>query len=278
MISDDAFRLSILDRPDDDGPRLVYADWLEDEGESDRAELIRLQCGAGDPGRERDLIARFGASWAGPVVRQAYGYTFRRGFVEEITVEAAMFLDLGERLFDAAPIRLVRLIQARSVLGRLFQSPLLSRVRALHLTECKIGNEGAILLADCPHLADLRTLRLGENALDDQAVEVLTDSPYLTNLNSLALPGNLIGDFGARLLAACDRFPHLATLDLSANQIGDAGAAALANSPHLRLAQLDLSNQFKDWTAGLALRGRPYPIQPKQQQALRERYGAACQF
>src|SRR5262249_53518778 len=134
MISDEAFRLSILDRPDDDGPRLVYADWLEEEGDADRAELIRLQCGSGDPERERDLIARFGPRWAGPVLRHVYGYTFRRGFVEEVTVAANMFLDLGERLFDAAPVRLVRLIQARAVLGRLFQSPLLSRVRALHLT------------------------------------------------------------------------------------------------------------------------------------------------
>ena len=274
MISEEAFRLAILDRPDDDGPRLVFADWLEEEGDAERAELIRLQCGAGDPQRERDLIARRGAHWAGPVLRYVYGYSFRRGFVEEVTVEAAMFLDLGERMFNAAPIRLVRLIQARAVLGRLFQSPLLSLVRALHLTACKIGNEGAILLADCPHVAGLRTLRLGENALDDQAVEALTDSPYLSNLTSLALSNNLIGDLGARLLATCASFPHLAALDLSANQIGDAGAEALALSPHLRLARLDMSHQF----AGFATRSRTFPIQLKQQQALRERYGAACQF
>src|SRR5262245_28400520 len=104
MISEEAFRLSILERPEDDGPRVVYADWLEEEGDADRAELIRLQCGAGDQERERELVTRFGPTWAGPLLRNIYNYTFRRGFVEEITVEAAMFLDLGERLFDAAPI------------------------------------------------------------------------------------------------------------------------------------------------------------------------------
>lgn len=40
----DAFIRTILDSPDDDGPRLVYADWLEECGETDRAEFIRVQC------------------------------------------------------------------------------------------------------------------------------------------------------------------------------------------------------------------------------------------
>ena len=33
----------ILERPDDDVARLVYADWLEENGEAERAEFIRLQ-------------------------------------------------------------------------------------------------------------------------------------------------------------------------------------------------------------------------------------------
>lgn len=38
------FIRTIHNNPDDDGPRLVYADWLEEQGECDRAELIRVQC------------------------------------------------------------------------------------------------------------------------------------------------------------------------------------------------------------------------------------------
>ena len=39
------FRQNIIDHPDDDGPRLVFADWLEERcGECARAELIRLGC------------------------------------------------------------------------------------------------------------------------------------------------------------------------------------------------------------------------------------------
>lgn len=35
---------AIVATPDDDGPRLVYADWLEEHGDSERCEFIRAQC------------------------------------------------------------------------------------------------------------------------------------------------------------------------------------------------------------------------------------------
>lgn len=38
-----AFIATICDRPTEDGPRLVYADWLEEQGDADRAEFIRVQ-------------------------------------------------------------------------------------------------------------------------------------------------------------------------------------------------------------------------------------------
>lgn len=39
-----AFLDKITEFPDDDTPRLVYADWLEEKGQADRAEFIRVQC------------------------------------------------------------------------------------------------------------------------------------------------------------------------------------------------------------------------------------------
>lgn len=38
------FLADIIDHPDDDVPRLIYADWLEEQGEEVRAEFIRVQC------------------------------------------------------------------------------------------------------------------------------------------------------------------------------------------------------------------------------------------
>ena len=55
MSHGDAFLQAILAEPDDDAPRLIYADWLEERGDP-RGAFIRLQCalerfGPFDPAR-----------------------------------------------------------------------------------------------------------------------------------------------------------------------------------------------------------------------------------
>jgi uncharacterized protein (TIGR02996 family) len=59
--------------PDDDGPRLVLADWLEDHGDAARAEFLRLQCHsprlAAAQERCRALLDRHGGAWLGPLWR-----------------------------------------------------------------------------------------------------------------------------------------------------------------------------------------------------------------
>lgn len=43
MTDHDSFLRTIIENPADDGPRLVYADWLEERGDP-RGEFIRVQC------------------------------------------------------------------------------------------------------------------------------------------------------------------------------------------------------------------------------------------
>src|SRR5215470_6533504 len=43
MEHDNAFVLAILEHPEDDTPRLVFADWLDEHDQPERAEFIRLQ-------------------------------------------------------------------------------------------------------------------------------------------------------------------------------------------------------------------------------------------
>jgi uncharacterized protein (TIGR02996 family) len=43
-MTDAAFIRAILDAPDDDVPRLVYADWLDERGDAARSEFVRVQC------------------------------------------------------------------------------------------------------------------------------------------------------------------------------------------------------------------------------------------
>ena len=44
MSMPEAFLQAIIEAANDDAPRLAYSDWLEDNGESARAEFIRVQC------------------------------------------------------------------------------------------------------------------------------------------------------------------------------------------------------------------------------------------
>jgi uncharacterized protein (TIGR02996 family) len=70
----DTFLADIRKDPDDDAPRLVFADWLEDEGDPARAEFIRVQCALAhleedDPRRddlgrrELELLAVHSCRW-----------------------------------------------------------------------------------------------------------------------------------------------------------------------------------------------------------------------
>src|SRR4051812_25716015 len=82
--------------PDDDVPRLIFADWLEEQGgrDTDRAAFIRVQVAlAGLPEdhprrsallvAERDLLDRHHEAWEAPFRGLASGLVFRRGFVDE---------------------------------------------------------------------------------------------------------------------------------------------------------------------------------------------------
>ncbi|MEM9488334.1 MAG: TIGR02996 domain-containing protein [Myxococcota bacterium] len=81
----------IAGAPDDDGLRLVYADWLSERGDP-RGEFIVLQCKrasgrlSGDEAmRERDLLSRNKERWLGPLaeVIDPDSAVFRRGFLSE---------------------------------------------------------------------------------------------------------------------------------------------------------------------------------------------------
>jgi uncharacterized protein (TIGR02996 family) len=54
----EAFLRAIFDTPDDDLPRLVYADFLEENGEPERAEFIRVQCELANIRRQGEAFGR----------------------------------------------------------------------------------------------------------------------------------------------------------------------------------------------------------------------------
>jgi uncharacterized protein (TIGR02996 family) len=116
---------AIAASPDDDAPRRVYADALLDAGEP-QGELIHLQCelAAGSltrdeavarRRRERELLLGHGARWTEGLRAIARAPVFRRGFVDEVTVDTERFPEVGDRVFAAAPaLRGVRFEGPRS--------------------------------------------------------------------------------------------------------------------------------------------------------------------
>src|SRR5437879_1912305 len=102
MTNSNGFLDAIRAAPDDDGPRLVYADWLEERGDP-RGEFIRIQCvlehTADDAperpaleAREQELRAAHADAWTAPWRDWVSAWEFRRGFVTAITADAPDFL------------------------------------------------------------------------------------------------------------------------------------------------------------------------------------------
>jgi uncharacterized protein (TIGR02996 family) len=245
-MSQEAFLADIIAHPDDDAPRLVYADWLEDHGEPARAEFIRVQIEMERPdidprrlailqNRERALERRHGKAWRAFMPRWARKSSeFRRGFVTVLYGTARLFLRDGPRLLEQAPITELGLGDVQSCRRALFASPLLGRITSLSVGYGNLDREGMSYLAACPHLGRLRWLDLGRNDdLDQDAIRMLVGAPWLGNLSSLVLWGCPLGDEGAEVLAGSPLVGRLTSLDLGNTHLQAGGVQALMNSSHL---------------------------------------------
>src|SRR5262245_36424866 len=174
-MNDAAFLEDIIEHPDDDAPRLVYADWLDDHDQHDRAEFIRLQCAmarepADHPDRPRwrgrlRALSVHERDWAGPIADRSEAFRFRRGFVEWAEIDA----------------------------GALVKHPALVRgtpIRALLLTGLRAAQVPSLPgPPDLPHLAvfDLRS------EVRHASVRRLLEAPFLQHLRGLNLSGIAIG-------------------------------------------------------------------------------------
>jgi uncharacterized protein (TIGR02996 family) len=276
-----AFHRLIAAAPDDDAPRLVYADWLEERGDP-RGTFVRVQCALArlpseHPRRreleqvEDELFQTHGAAWAHGVAGRVSGYKFRRGFIDEITLRAEAFLENAPILLRQGTIRTVHLLNAVGHVGALARSLYLTRIRALDLCGNQLWDNAAQLLARSPAVRGVTSLDLSFNSLSSVGVQALAAAKSWPRLQSLDLRGNdRIDDRGAAALARAV-MPALATLDLrdcrlgpaglwalirgkalpkladfgyAGNALGDGGARALAASP--RLATLLLSTKTID--------------------------------
>jgi len=248
MTDHERFIEAVAAEPDDDGPRLVYADWLDERGDP-RGRFVRTQVELArlpedDPRRapleevQARLLLRHEQRWLGELddllPAEHCGAEFERGFVADVTFwgreGARHLLASAGRLFRRAPVERVRLRPLGGV-GRALlpwerpPPPLVDRLTSDELTE----------LVGVPQLARLRLLDFGPNLLADPE----------GNKTALLVASNLLGDGGARRLAECPWLANLQALILDDNHIGDTGVTWLLRSPHFsRLQRLDLQRNL----------------------------------
>lgn len=138
---ENAFLSDIVAHPEDDSPRLIFADWLEDHGEVERAEFIRVQCQAaqlraGDPlwltlqDRADDLLAEHEWEWLGPA-DGLYNWDWRRGFVEKVSVAATANLEPARPQFERHPVREAGFSTPSWDLEKMVATPFLERMERM---------------------------------------------------------------------------------------------------------------------------------------------------
>lgn len=258
MSDESAFLKRIVAEPSADGPRLVYADWLDDRGDP-RGEFIRLQCALArlpidDPAREgltrreKQLTARHARDWAAGLAGKATRCTFRRGFVDAITLTARQFLEHGEPLLAGGPVRVVRLTDVRDAIDELACCTTLARVAEIDLSGNDLGDDAIDRLIAAGAVNGARAILMGANALTDRTVARLAVAalPRLSRLdlsyNHVREPGALAQrttlidlDLGYNEITE----PGILTkrrwgrLVVTGNPIGDGGAARLFRTPGL---------------------------------------------
>lgn len=259
MSDRDALLAAILADPDDDLPRLVFADWLEETGHpahAARAHYIRAQIELAQqpPGsdawyelnrRSHDLFDRFRDEWketfSNPNDWHGFTITRRRGFVDEVKTTLERLVEVGGLMFASAPIRVLRVPSGREETWPKFRElKFLGGLRVLQF------GPGLWQLARWPVLTEhdpfdflfahrsltgLRRLELSGNGLNDRFVVRLTarfpDAPFAPALRELDLSKNEVTDAGANALATGRGLDRLELLNLGGNRVTAIGAAPL---------------------------------------------------
>lgn len=285
---EDAFLHDILAHPDDDAPRLIYADWL-DERNDPRGEFIRIQCALAqlnddDPRRwplelrEQELLCEHETEWLPKEVGNT-SCIFRRGFVEEISLYLEVFLDRANRLFEQAPIcRLhlrgpgwIRLPNTYRPLDPAASSPFLTRIRRLSLIDLTLSRrELHDFLASHPlrQLTELRLSRLAvgsdgrpgfrPDALPVEIVQDLTELPCQAGLKALHLTDTALTIDGLRLLANAPSLASLHELNLNGNRLTHEATRVLAEGRLLsQLETLHLDSNLLGDSGALIVREWP---------------------
>jgi uncharacterized protein (TIGR02996 family) len=218
MSDESALLAAIIAHPDEDTPRLMYADWLEEHDQPERAEFIRIQCApdADETTGERaaELEERNRGRWFPRLPTFAgAAWEFRRGFPEILTIAGQLFMERYEAFARVPWVKTLCVCEVQHwvTMGLADGRPWNPNWVELELQEPEDGRFLLVptieALARCSQARQLRLLRLTHFDLLPGAVQALVDSPHLQQLRQLVVDrsngpgrlGPLRNRFGDRL-------------------------------------------------------------------------------
>lgn len=288
----DALLRAIVANPDDDTARLVYADWLQENGRAEEGEFVRTQCrlAALTPDdseypalAERDEELRLWLDAHAPAPQPTFGgglsvaggtrlwWHSHRGFPQFLSFEGdgrtevkamrALATALG-RAFEVLPTRwLVLSFVSLEQLVALLKQPVLAGLTRLtvqlHPGSHEEEDDAARALAGCPHLRNLRGLSLA-SGFGDGACDALAAAPW-GELDWFSSPCHNVTATGFRTLAAAPWFRSLRELSLAREFPGAAFEALCRLPPLPRLHSLALTGDLTAAAWAAFAQSRTFP-------------------
>jgi uncharacterized protein (TIGR02996 family) len=231
---EDELRRAIHANPDDDGPRLVYADLLAERNDP-RGEFIHLQLENSDDDerdlREKLLLTRFGDTWAREAgVGGGADVGWRRGFPYALIGTPSAIMSC-RGVIQREPITELSIHNIAGNAGgmtHVAQWPELAQIRWLRLEGAGWNFTAPQLnpLWASDELEQLETLEIVGNLVDNDNAARLTDASWFPQLQRLALSRvHLASEITARMV---ERLPKLRALDIRNCRLGPDVAARIA--------------------------------------------------
>jgi uncharacterized protein (TIGR02996 family) len=236
MNDEAALLRAIGGHPDEDTPRLMYADWLDEHGRAERAEYIRVQIarqrklatGEDDAqlyNREVELYRTHAAQWLYELMPPGYEAAIvagERGFFAKARANS----DAVERAADHPCAGLITDLTLRPNRPPLATGSF---------------DEQLLRLVSLSHVRNLSRLYVdnGLNRVMHESGAWVLAAGCFPRLVELDVSHGLIHDRGVEALALSEAFPALRVLNLSVNDITD-GAVPALELLLPRLERLDL--------------------------------------
>ncbi|CAN5259653.1 hypothetical protein BH11PLA2_BH11PLA2_11340 [soil metagenome] len=269
MTDHEALLRAVCASPDDDLPRLVLADWLEEQGDAAQAEFIRaqVQLATTPPWepfavtvkhRRPDLLT--GQPWRETLPRIGSGIMvdwnpdgpFRRGFGYSVHVkQLATFLTMAPQLLEVCPVgELLLPSGTREDWNAFANAPWLRNIRSLKFTFASNLIEPVRALAASPYATGLESVAFDvcTSPAMGVIVEALVQSPLAKQLKrlSFSVGSDTDGEIAEQLASV--ELPKLEELAFKTMSLGESTWPTLevlkytSSLRHLKIANQRFEN------------------------------------